>query len=164
MIVVGMAALTSAAVVAQMTGRGASDVTQPLAFNHKRHIEEGMSCLDCHKGADQRAEAGFPPIRSCLLCHSEAKGTHPDEPKIREFAERKESIPWIRVNRMPGHVYFSHAAHVAYAKMDCRECHGEMKDRTEPVTRSQVDHLNMNRCMACHDSKGVSTDCLRCHK
>jgi c(7)-type cytochrome triheme protein len=99
-----------------------------------------------------------------MLCHTDAQGRHPDEPKIREYAGRSEAIPWVQVNRVVGHVYFSHAAHVVYAKMECAECHGEMKDKTEPVTTPQVAHLDMTRCMACHEERGASNDCLRCHK
>lgn len=139
-------------------------VVQPLAFNHKRHIEEDIACKDCHKRVEDSPHATFPKIRQCLLCHEEAKGTHPDEPKIREYAKEGREIPWIRVNRLPGHVYFSHEAHVRYAKLDCRECHGDMKQRTEPVTVSQIRHLDMDTCMRCHTENNVSNDCLRCHK
>lgn len=139
-------------------------INQPIAFNHKRHLEENMTCVDCHKGVEKQAHATLPSTKACMLCHKEPQGKHPDEPKVRVYAERGEPIPWIKVNRLPGHVYFSHAAHVTFAKMDCSECHGDMKNRTTPVTSSQIDTLNMDKCMECHKQKGVSTDCLRCHK
>jgi hypothetical protein len=139
-------------------------VPQPMAFSHRRHVEEGLSCADCHPFADRKPRASLPTVRQCLLCHSEAKGTHPDEPKVREFAERKQEIPWAQVNRLPGHVYFSHAAHVKYARMDCAECHGDMKTSAEPVTVRQIARLDMAACIACHVQKGVGNDCLRCHK
>ena len=149
---------------ASLPWKHAQPVVQPIAFNHKRHLAEGLSCKDCHKRAETGPHATIPPVKACMLCHSEAKGTDPEEAKVRAFAEAGHDIPWIQVNRLPGHVYFSHAAHVGYAKMDCAECHGDMKDRTEPVTVSQIGHLTMDRCMTCHQSKGVSLDCLRCHK
>jgi len=160
-----IAALAAGGVLAFVDGdRASGPQLQPIAFNHKRHLEEGMNCADCHKGAQEGPHATLPSLKACLLCHSEPKGNHPDEPKIREYAAKSEAIPWVQVNRLPGHVYFSHTAHVTYAKMDCRECHGEMKDRTEPATTSQISELDMDRCMECHTEKGVSLDCLRCHK
>lgn len=142
----------------------AAPVKQPIAFSHKRHAAEGLTCVNCHKGAEKGPYATLPPGKFCLKCHAEANGTSPEEPKVRQYTEGGKDIPWVQVNRMPGHVYFSHAAHVNYAKMDCAECHGDMKDRTEPVMASQVTHLTMARCMECHLEKGVSNDCLRCHK
>lgn len=136
---------------------------QPIAFNHKRHIDEGLTCTDCHKSVEKGPRATIPTIKTCLKCHEDPQGTNPEEAKIREFAKRGEDIPWVQMNRLPGHVYFSHRVHVAYAKMDCAECHGKMADRTEPVTAPNID-LDMDKCMACHVSKGVSVDCLRCHK
>lgn len=164
---------TAAVIIIALVGGGAwaltvffspRPVVQPIAFNHKRHMEEDMSCTDCHKTVDKSPYAGFPTVEACMLCHAEAKGEHPDEPKVREYAEAGKEIPWVQVNRMEGHVYFYHAAHVNYAKMDCKECHGDMKERTEPVTSSQVSHLTMNQCMSCHAEKHVSNDCLKCHK
>lgn len=139
-------------------------VVQPIAFDHKRHLQEDIDCKGCHKQVEEGAHATLPSIKACLLCHQEAKGKHPDEPKVREYAKDGREIPWAQANRLVGHVYFSHAAHVKYAKLDCRDCHGDMKEATEAVTRSQVDHLTMSRCMACHEEKGVRNDCLVCHK
>lgn len=160
-VVLGLAA---AGVWAMAQALGPPPVVQPMAFNHKRHLQEEIACKDCHKQVEEGAHATIASIKACLLCHEESKGNHPDEPKVREYAKDGREIPWAQANRLVGHVYFSHAAHTAYAKMDCRECHGEMKDATEAVTRSQIDHLTMSRCMACHEEKGVSNDCLMCHK
>ncbi|MBI4568836.1 MAG: cytochrome c3 family protein [Planctomycetes bacterium] len=147
-------------------GGGSEGVVQPIAFNHQMHIKgkEEMACKDCHRMVEKGPHATLPSVNQCMLCHEEAKGKHADEPKIRQYAEKKEEIPWVQVNHVVGHVYFSHAAHVSWAKIDCSECHGDMKNRTEPVTHPQVDHLNMDRCVACHEERGASNDCLTCHK
>jgi hypothetical protein len=138
--------------------------TQPIAFNHAIHTEEGLGCVDCHIGAEDGPYATMPRIQLCMLCHEEDQGEHPDEAKLREYAAGPGAIPWVRVNRMAGHVYFSHEAHVTYAEMDCAECHGDMEVLTEPVTTSQIEHLTMERCMDCHAERRVSNDCLLCHK
>ena len=137
---------------------------QPLAFNHALHAEQDLGCLDCHTEADKGAYATLPRVKACLLCHAEPQGEHPDEPKVRAFAEDPGAIPWVQVNRVAGHVYFSHEAHVRWGGMDCAECHGDVRRSTAPPTESQVDDLTMERCMECHSQRGASNDCLTCHK
>jgi hypothetical protein len=159
-----LAPLAVAAAAACSRGLGAQPVRQPIAFDHQRHAAEGMACADCHARAADHAQAGHPRLQSCLLCHAEPKGSHPDEPLIRRYAEEKREIPWVRVNRTEGHVYFSHEAHVTWAAMDCAECHGAVKDRATPTTAPQVGALTMARCMECHQQRGARDDCLACHK
>ena len=91
-------------------------------------------------------------------------GTHPDEPRLRAFAAREGAIPWVQVNRLPGHVFFSHAAHVADAGLACADCHGDLARATDPVARPQIGHLSMERCEACHQESGARLDCLTCHQ
>jgi|RhiMethySRZTD1v2_1073278.scaffolds.fasta_scaffold1340629_2 hypothetical protein len=154
----------AAAAVGFVRARGEPRFSQPIAFDHARHVAEEMACTDCHRRAANGPYATLPLVATCMLCHAEAKGSHPDEPKIREYAAAGREIPWVRVNRLPGHVYFSHEAHVTYAEMDCAACHGAMKQATAPVTEPQIGHLTMARCMQCHHEKGVRDDCSVCHK
>lgn len=142
-------------------------VTQPLAFSHKHHMDEklGLACESCHKGVESGPHAGIPAVATCVkLCHTEPQGAHPDEAKLREAAGRGEAVPWRQANRQPGHVYFSHVAHVKWGNLDCRDCHGDMRESVEPVTENQTHELDMDACMKCHREKGVSNDCLTCHK
>jgi hypothetical protein len=142
-------------------------VVQPLSFNHKRHSEAdvGLSCKDCHKKAYDSPYATLPKWTVCKQCHEDVKGSSAEEAKLRDvYIKEKKEIPWIQVNRVVGHVYFSHAAHVKYGKMDCSECHGDMKSATEPVTVSQIGNLTMSACMKCHEERKASNDCLTCHK
>lgn len=152
------------AIFAGSCGVEAPEVKQPLQFSHASHEAEGLSCLDCHAGADRSPTAGLPAIGGCMLCHEKPRGKHQDEPKVRELAAKGEEIPWVKVNRNAGHVYFSHAAHVTLAAMECRDCHGDMKRREAPVTRPTAELHSMDECMACHEREGASNDCLRCHK
>lgn len=139
-------------------------VPQPMAFNHARHVAENLQCTDCHAGAATGERATLPPTSACLMCHMEPLGTHPDEARLQAYAESGEEIPWVQVNRAGTHVRFSHAAHVTAAKMQCAECHGDMAARTSVVDRSQVSHLDMARCKACHEKKGAKNNCMACHK
>jgi menaquinone reductase, multiheme cytochrome c subunit len=142
-----------------------TEVVQPLQFDHKVHIEaEDMDCLDCHKFAAKSPNATLPLLKDCKDCHSEAQGKHPDEPKVREYLEANKEIPWERVNRMPGHVYFSHRAHVGFAEMKCWDCHTDFRQATKPLVKSDVEHLTMAKCMECHKQKNADNQCSACHK
>jgi cytochrome c553 len=151
------------AAVSACGSKGAA-VTQPLPFNHKAHIDQQVECVFCHERVTKDSQATLPNLAVCMGCHSEPKGNSPIEPKVREYDAAKKEIPWIRVNRLVGHVYFSHRAHVKWGAIDCSTCHGDMKTRTVPVTESQIGGLTMTRCIECHKEKGARTDCLTCHK
>jgi hypothetical protein len=139
-------------------------VRQPFGFNHKLHMEEDLTCTGCHLRAEEGVFATMPPLRACLLCHEEAQGEDPDEAKVREYAELGDYVPWVQVNELVGHVYFSHEAHVSWGGMDCKECHGDIANSEEVLTQSQVEDLTMTACMDCHEERGASLDCNVCHK
>jgi hypothetical protein len=155
--------------VAIALGAGAAlarhpSVVQPLAMSHRRHIDaKGMKCRSCHQGVEGDAQASFPTLADCMDCHKTAQRTDPREPDVREWAKRGVEIPWVRVNRLPSHVYFSHAAHVTLAKMDCQVCHRDMKVVDDPVTEPDV-HLDMDACIACHREKKATVECVGCHR
>jgi menaquinone reductase, multiheme cytochrome c subunit len=141
----------------------AAPVTQPLEFNHERHMKADMECISCHASVEDRPLATLPTIDKCMECHEEARGTNPEEPKVRAFAARGEEIPWVRVNRLPGHVYFSHAAHVTLGELKCEQCHGDVAAAAVAFATPNV-HLDMEACMSCHDDTGANNGCLTCHK
>ncbi len=152
------------AIVTLMFGCGdGPQVVQPMGFSHASHTKEDLTCVGCHRGAEKRDAAGFPRIKGCMLCHKEAIGKHPDEPKVREFAAAKKRIPWVRVNGNEGHVFFSHRAH-AMAEIQCKECHGEVENLTEPIVSRTAELHSMDACMACHQRTNASNDCLECHQ
>jgi len=138
-------------------------VKQPMALSHKRHMEADMKCVTCHPGAEDKALAQFPTVTDCMDCHGKARGNHPDEPKVRVYAARGQEIPWVRVDRLPGHVYFSHATHVTLAKMKCEDCHLGILSATLALTLPDV-HQTMEDCMRCHRERKASNQCKSCHK
>ena len=154
--------LSLAALVSERDG--GEGVVQPLGFNHALHMEEDLTCLECHLHAADGPVATLPLTKVCMLCHEEPQGEDPEEPKVREFAEQGDFIPWTVVNVSDGHVYFSHEAHVTWAAMECDECHGDSASLTEPLTESQVEWMDMAVCMDCHTERGASNDCNLCHK
>ena len=144
-------------------------VRQPLAFNHAIHVgKRDIPCTDCHVGAENDVHAGLPSLSRCLLCHMrpQPQGEPPSErePIVRKLAAEGAKIRWNRVTRNPGHVYFSHRAHVGFAEMECNVCHGDMKSAEHSLTRPNISHLTMRACIACHAQKSVSNDCVTCHQ
>ena len=146
------------------SGSAASAVVQPMGFSHAAHFAEDTACLDCHIRSEEGRYATLPGLKACLLCHEEPQGEDPEEPRVREFAELGDAIPWVRVNRVEAHVYFSHAPHVVLGEMDCADCHGDMTTVEQPLTSSQIEGLTMGACMDCHEDRNVSNDCLLCHQ
>ena len=140
-------------------------VEQPLKFSHARHAKEDLTCLDCHLDAEKGPWASTLGIDGCMKCHKEVKEDEPEAvAKVREYYEKKQEIPWVQVNHLVGHVYFSHEAHVKWGEMECKDCHGDIASTTEPLTTSQVEDLSMEACMACHEERGANNDCIACHK
>jgi c(7)-type cytochrome triheme protein len=158
------AAAIAAALLPLIAGcKRPTPVKQPMSLSHKRHMEADMKCLACHPGAEEQALAQFPTVADCMDCHGKARGNHPDEPKVRDYAQRGQEIPWVRVDKLPGHVYFSHATHVTLAKMKCEDCHEGILAATQVLTLPDV-HQTMEDCMRCHKERNASNQCKTCHK
>ena len=134
---------------------------QPIEFPHDRHVAKGLECIDCHSRVDTRSEAGMPSVRKCMLCHEKVATEGPGVKVLRQYAEKKREVPWVRVYRFnrSAHVKFRHSPHVR-AGIECATCHGDVSGMT--VVTAQVDH-NMGTCLNCHRQKQASEDCMACH-
>ena len=135
---------------------------QPIAFNHAKHIENGLTCTDCHVGAQAEQRATLPTISDCLTCHETALTKGSEEQKIRDLAAAGKELEWVQLTRMPAHVYFSHRRHVALAGMACADCHGLMEKAVRPPEKP-FRRLTMDECIECHEQKKARTDCNDCH-
>jgi hypothetical protein len=102
---------------------------QPIDFNHKLHVQELGECEGCHYFREDGSFSGVPKLATCLDCHQEAMGENPEEAKlIAEYVEPGKEVPWLIYSRQPVCVFFSHAAHVKMAEIDCVICHGSTGD------------------------------------
>jgi len=133
-------------------------IHQPLAFSHAKHAK--IDCTVCHSGAASAAHAGIPDAPFCVRCHATAPaGT--GAAWDRGVAAR--SFNWVRLERLPDHVMFSHRRHVTLGRLACESCHGEMKTRTTPPTAAPR-RLEMTTCLDCHRQQGITEDCNACHR
>ena len=146
--------------------------TQPINYNHAIHQEDaGMSCEDCHYFREDGTYAGKPSLAACVECHEEPQGETESEARlVAEFVEPEKEIPWISYSRQPDNVFFSHAAHVKMAEMECTECHRDVEQETEapPVKINRLtgypnEIMKMYVCEDCHAQEGVSNSCDLCH-
>jgi len=133
---------------------------QPVAFSHRSHAALGLRCLDCHKGAAEKDQAGMPAASLCMGCHTTVKAGSPEIIKLAGIHKRGGQPAWVRVYRVPGFVFFSHASHVK-AGEQCGTCHGPVQERD--VLAQEVS-TGMTACMTCHAARKASNDCVLCHQ
>jgi len=135
---------------------------QPIPFSHRLHAgEKKISCFMCHDTAPKAANAGLPPVETCMLCHQTIIIHYPEIEKVRNHFFENKPIEWKKVFDLPDFVYFNHSVHIQRG-IDCSECHGNVNkmDRVEDVK----DIINMGFCLDCHKKNNATTDCFTCHR
>ncbi len=144
--------------------RPAGSAPQPIAFNHLLHVEEvGMECATCHEHFASGEHAGLPGIDLCLTCHEEPMTESPEERRLIELAGIDPSPAFIKLFRMPDHVYYSHRRHTVVAGLECSTCHGPIASTTAPPQAALV-RITMQMCIDCHEKNDVTGDCSACHR
>jgi mono/diheme cytochrome c family protein len=135
--------------------------TQPIEFSHIVHAGSyRIDCQYCHAGARRSTFAGLPSVERCMGCHKivAAQG-NPEIQKLQEHWNQKQSIPWVRIHKVPNYVYFPHKRHIA-AGLACQTCHGPV----ETMQRvAQIAPLSMGWCIECHSRRQAPLDCVMCH-
>lgn len=133
---------------------------QPISFSHKQHASVGLSCNDCHSGAEKRERAGLPKAEQCMLCHQTIEIESPEVMKLTEFYNAGVALNWVRIYKVPDFIFFSHKNHTGVG-IDCAECHGpvEKRDRLQKEIST-----SMRMCMDCHKRTNTSRSCHLCHE
>ena len=126
---------------------------QPVRFSHKLHAGDlKMSCTACHSAAQRSSRAGIPDTKSCLGCHQHILPDSPLIAPLREAADPQypgytgEPVRWVMVNRLSGHAYFNHMAHLNRG-IGCTSCHGDVAGMER--IRAPRD-ARMQWCLDCH--------------
>lgn len=151
-----------------------SQKEQPIQFNHELHNQEvDEGCQSCHFFREDGSFAGVPKNEQCAQCHEEVLGESEDEAKlVEEYISQGREIPWLIYSKQPDCVFFSHAAHIKMAEMDCKTCHGPIGESTRLKTyeenritgysrdiwgknitgikNNSWDRMKMDDCAACH--------------
>ena len=142
---------------------------QPIKFSHKIHAgDNAIACQYCHNSVEKSRHAGIPTVNVCMNCHkgiNEGPTTGKTEiAKIYTAAgfdlktgtydvSKQNPIQWIKVHNLPDHVYFNHSQHVVVGKIDCAQCHGNVREMT---TVEQKSPLTMKWCIECHRKTEVA--------
>ncbi len=161
---------------------------QPFNFNHVLHAEETGGCDSCHYFREDGSFAGIPTTSSCMECHEDQLGETEDEAIfITEYVEKEKEVPWLIYSEQPDCVFFSHAAHVTGAQMDCVTCHGNIGEseicktyeenritgysrdiwgkNIWGIKKNSWDRMKMDDCAVCHEEEtGSKGACFQCHK
>lgn len=131
---------------------------QPIPFSHVIHAGQlKMDCRYCHTSVDKAAHATIPSTQICINCHSPVApsgvttfaAVWAESPKLKPLHDSwrtGDSVPWIKIHRLPDYVYFNHAAHVTRG-VSCVTCHGHI-DKMEQVAQDKP--LSMTWCVDCH--------------
>jgi len=131
---------------------------QPIKFSHKVHATDNkIDCIYCHHTVETAKSAGIPSTNVCMNCHELVReGTYSGRFEIQKLLthmEKGEAVHWVRIHKLPDHVFFSHAQHAGVGKLDCTECHGKVEDMH---LLKQVEDLSMGWCLDCHRSRKVN--------
>jgi len=161
---IAVIAIASGVIVASAhseTQTAPTEHANEIAFDHTIHAGQyGIPCLDCHVYADKSPVAGLPSGRKCMGCHKFVAKDNPAIQKIAEGVAAGKPLVWTRVFALPDFIYFSHRMHLR-ADVACAECHGDIATEKTVV---QDRPFTMGRCLACHEARHATRDCLGCHK
>jgi hypothetical protein len=130
-------------------------------FNHEAHTVRGISCADCHEGAEKEVRAGMPSKMFCMTCHEDLdkEKDKPLEKKVAWFLDEKGELGWADFGRQKKEIKFSHAAHAG--KAACASCHAGMDKDTGLIPHGPQ---RMPDCISCHQQKAAAKlECATCH-
>lgn len=152
---------------------------QPIFFSHKVHAGiNQVNCMFCHTNTQDGKSAMIPSVNVCMNCHlaiteytgeklynadgDTVNGTQEIQ-KLYQYAgytpgqpwdaSKAKPIPWVRIHKLPDHVYFNHSQHVMVGNVQCQTCHGEINKMDEV---KQFATLNMGWCINCHRTTEVN--------
>ncbi|MDH3891215.1 MAG: hypothetical protein OEV49_09035 [candidate division Zixibacteria bacterium] len=128
-----------------------------------RARKDVRACVACHRSTWTGYSAGIPSVTVCRSCHADEPRTDSEqEAHLREYIDRSEDIPWVRITEMDPHVHTSHKAHIRYAGYACTQCHNGLDQQVD--TPLDLHVTTMEACIECHEENNVSDGCLTCHK
>ena len=135
---------------------------QPIYFSHRVHAGvKQINCRFCHSYVERSQDAGLPSVQKCFYCHNWVIPSHPQILLEKQHLDTNTPVPWRRIFYVPDFVYFNHRPHILWAKLDCTNCHGDVKAQD----RLQRVDFQMGFCLKCHRKMGAQIDCwLACHR
>lgn len=140
---------------------------QPVFYRHDIHAGQyRIPCLYCHNNAANSWTANIPTVSTCMGCHlviqaaDSAGNPNAEIAKLKDFRDRGEPIPWVRINKIAEHAHFPHMRHVN-AGLACQSCHGNIQQMPRVFAAQNVNQMGW--CTNCHMRRGITRDCTTCH-
>jgi c(7)-type cytochrome triheme protein len=140
--------------------------------HHKKHLEMGFNCVDCHGSITHNGIEGYiTSMPICFSCHDlkRKEGKNPPDDNNCAACHRdnqniapKESIIYKPKDADP--VSFSHQKHLA--KANCSDCHSVPWPMKKGAVKMKMDQMYEGKyCGKCHNEKKAfaATDCGKCH-
>lgn len=151
-----------------------SQKNQPFDFSHRLHLAlEDQSCQSCHFFREDGTFSGAPRLAQCIGCHDQMLGISENEAVFFEqYVARGREVPWLVYARQPDCVFFSHAAHVHGAQMDCVTCHGHTgtSESLRPYEENRLTGYsrdiwgrNISGLKSNSWDRMKMSDCAKCH-
>ena len=148
---------------------------QPIDFNHAFHITQvDNGCESCHFFREDGTFSGVPKLDQCIDCHEEIQGVDRNEIKfVEDYVSKYRQVPWLIYSKQPNCVFFSHAAHIKGAGMDCVTCHGHIGESTSLKVYEQNRITGYSRDIWGKNIAGFKKnpwdrmkmdDCAECHQ
>ena len=159
---------------------------QPILFQHSKMAAEpdwqtdasgnevnlggyGIPCRYCHTMPYEGRHSTLPSTDICMNCHSTVGQDKEWVLVLKDFWERGEPTPWIKVHDLPDFVYYDHSAHLnsvddaGEPKLDCVDCHMDVENHAVVEVQTK---FNMSWCLDCHRKPEMAapTDCVTCHR
>jgi hypothetical protein len=196
-ITLGLVIVTGYLAYALSNVRKGYEPRQPILFRHTRMAGApvwqtnakgekvnvggfGIPCVYCHTMPYKGRHSTIPSTAVCMNCHTTVGLNKEWVLKLKDYWDRGEPIPWVKVHDLPDFVYYDHSAHVnakdengkpilpvtdAEGKpmVVCQNCHGKVE---EMEIVSVQNNFNMQWCLDCHRKAEMkaSTDCVTCHR
>ncbi|MEO5644163.1 MAG: c-type cytochrome [Bacteroidia bacterium] len=145
--------------------------SQPINFSHKIHAGDNkIDCKYCHSGVEKSKTAQIPSPNVCMNCHKVINETANEgsqeeiakiyfavgwDPVKSVYTGTEHPIVWNKVHNLPDYVFFSHQQHVVVGKVECEQCHGDVK---KMGTVEQQRPLTMGWCIDCHRTTQVKME------
>src|SRR6058998_621818 len=87
--------------------------SQPINFPHNVYVGTyKIDCQYCYSEARRSEYAGLPSVERCMGCHKITGAALPEVKKLAEYYAKKESILWVRVNKLLEFTYFLYKTHI----------------------------------------------------
>jgi hypothetical protein len=154
-LVLALAMALALAACASVLGLNRGSPSHP--FEHRAHVDHGVSCVECHAGVGASGRENpihFPTTATCLGCHARPHDAHDcsqchGESFVRSGADLARD-----------HLRFDHRSHMAAVHGDCVRCHSGVAEARPVALRP-----TMATCFSCHahQDQWSTRDCDACH-